>query len=645
MPPKQPRRRPTTNGASMSQPRTSVLAGIAALVAVIAAVWVVRPWAASSSGPSTTGGPDQPLSLHTLDIVKCRQAITCDAGAVLLMPSGALESSVAAVARWLRGGKVDDEQSPLDVILAATPVCSRHLERHREHMVNAITDGLRRVGARDDGYCDCADGADEPATGACDRALRRRSLGQPPVNSRRCRVFGGVQDLPLHGSRIGDGISDCCDGSDEETTSRPSAPNGTTPPPQQCLDQARRSRAVITRWLAAAKNGTTQCAQRARIGREEFFAPFNATVADRHVVLAEAAQLAQHQSQLAQTPLSPGEDAAGRMPVAQLQQLVSWLQQEQPLQGALEQAVAAVKEFPQLYLFAPRVSGFGRDSLRKGISEEEATQRLAMHQLAARHVPTCLNATRDETEFRGGTAVPDSYNFTFTVCPLDVMVMTRLPPWPRDGNAESTSTNTATTDATASTTGDGHGGGGDATKQEEATTTSVLGRFIYYGLAADLSSFHAFLAMSAGGPGPYSTEAEDPRMFNVMQSLWRRRTNEGGDTKKKRSKPSPPPTDPSPLHPFDFEPVASASVQRVAWFSHGDSCWGGPHRHARLLLVCGDDDRLLDVRENGKCAYEAIVETPSMCCSGDGSVHPDVAARTKRLEKVISRLERILANS
>ena len=52
----------------------------------------------------------------------------------------------------------------------------------------------------DDAFCDC--GTDEPSTGAC--------ASQPFV----CPNVGAASKA-VHAALVGDGICDCCDGSDE----------------------------------------------------------------------------------------------------------------------------------------------------------------------------------------------------------------------------------------------------------------------------------------------------------------------------------------------------------------------------------------------------------------------------------------------
>ena len=66
-----------------------------------------------------------------------------------------------------------------------------------------------------DDYCDCPDGSDEPHTSACSHLLNIH----PDSIALRDATFTclnlGHQPLTIPSSRVGDGICDCCDGSDE----------------------------------------------------------------------------------------------------------------------------------------------------------------------------------------------------------------------------------------------------------------------------------------------------------------------------------------------------------------------------------------------------------------------------------------------
>lgn len=51
----------------------------------------------------------------------------------------------------------------------------------------------------------------------------------------------------------------------------------------------------------------------------------------------------------------------------------------------------------------------------------------------------------------------------------------------------------------------------------------------------------------------------------------------------------------------------------VMIYENGDRCWGAPDRSTRVTLLCGDDHKVIDVKEPNKCEYTMTVRTPAAC--------------------------------
>lgn len=48
-------------------------------------------------------------------------------------------------------------------------------------------------------------------------------------------------------------------------------------------------------------------------------------------------------------------------------------------------------------------------------------------------------------------------------------------------------------------------------------------------------------------------------------------------------------------------------------YDSGDRCWGAPDRSTKVTLICGDENKVLDVKEPNKCEYALTFQTPAAC--------------------------------
>ncbi|KAJ5558718.1 hypothetical protein N7535_009403 [Penicillium sp. DV-2018c] len=86
-----------------------------------------------------------------------------------------------------------------------------------------------------------------------------------------------------------------------------------------------------------------------------------------------------------------------------------------------------------------------------------------------------------------------------------------------------------------------------------------------------------------------------------------------------------------------FSKVGSTSVEEVneageviniekitLEYDRGQSCWNGPSRSTKVILECGEENKILKTAEEEKCVYAMLVTSPAACVGGEeeGNVAP-----------------------
>ena len=131
-----------------------------------------------------------------------------------------------------------------------------------------------------DDYCDCADGADEVATGAC-------------PDSKFVCPNKPHEPMEIFASRVNDGVCDCCDGSDEWKF--PSSCRNS------CVDGAKAGMEDLVKALVAkserSRRGAEAAVQRAKEIREARAVTSAGTRSMRAAVGAKIAAEAQETAQ------------------------------------------------------------------------------------------------------------------------------------------------------------------------------------------------------------------------------------------------------------------------------------------------------------------------------------------------------------
>ncbi|CAI7593876.1 unnamed protein product [Penicillium glandicola] len=62
----------------------------------------------------------------------------------------------------------------------------------------------------------------------------------------------------------------------------------------------------------------------------------------------------------------------------------------------------------------------------------------------------------------------------------------------------------------------------------------------------------------------------------------------------------------------------------IIQYDRGQSCWNGPSRSTKVILECGEENKILKTAEEEKCVYSMLVTSPAACAGGEeeGNVAP-----------------------
>ncbi|KAJ5782772.1 Glucosidase 2 subunit beta [Penicillium paradoxum] len=55
----------------------------------------------------------------------------------------------------------------------------------------------------------------------------------------------------------------------------------------------------------------------------------------------------------------------------------------------------------------------------------------------------------------------------------------------------------------------------------------------------------------------------------------------------------------------------------VIEYDRGQSCWNGPSRSTKVILECGEENKILKTAEEEKCVYSMLVTSPAACAGGE----------------------------
>ena len=337
-----------------------------------------------------------------------------------------------------------------------------------------------------------------------------------------------LRRIPM--SMVGDGVCDCCDGSDESPKTVAVPCNDT------CLTFWQRRLQLFERWQTVAHTGNEEFHRRLKVEKDTLISAL------RRNYSSSMAQLERLTAKLRRAESD----------------IVDVLNDEKEFMKAaadLEKLRRHVKEV------ASRV---------RPLQSALSTQPLGVP--FATLLDQCWNLTRDEKQFRGGSAEPEHFNFTFQICPYRSVVQIKL----EDADPQP------------------KGQLGEKEKVVPPAPT-LLGTFDHIvNFTAEKEPLHGVNVIPRAYFGTIPESLEDAAVSSYTHAL-------------------------------------ASSSRHVLRFEGGAPCWQGPERVVDVAFHCGVEERPIEVVENGKCIYFVDFASPSACTDA----HVAAAMKDVRLAQLM----------
>jgi protein kinase C substrate 80K-H len=457
--------------------------------------------------------------------------------------------------------------------------------------------------AINDESCDCADGSDEPGTGAC--------AGQDQTLF-FCHNKGSIPRR-LYASRVGDGVCDCCDGSDEASLA---ARDPASKCADKCAEEGREQtvkREEKVAMLRRALKRQDEIRQEGLATKSQLTAdlenlkkelsPLESNVAELKVA-ADAERKEEEAKKAAEAAAKAAEDAAATAAESSAYPNCQWRQtsgcapdgekesaNDKPCSEGIPKGNSGFCDCDGDGVFSTEKGDKGFTCELEGDTKE---MRECYKVCAAEEIEKITKEAATEEE--PAAAATDSEE--------EKPVISEYTKWMEGAEDKTKSEDEKAADAPAS----------------EETATD----------AADTADTpdDAEVAKEPATAREKESEAQSrvaehkEKIQGVEDSIDNLEAEHLGYATLHNKKISKQVSE----FRYDIEFFSKASQDSVSlgswheWtgphsaeFTEGTMCWGGPARKLVVKFVCGEQEEILDVFEPSRCVYQATVEHPGAC--------------------------------